>query len=265
MEPLKVVSTQFELVDGDIQENMRRAEALAREVAENEKNVDLMLFSECCLESGMDFSDYEEKLTSTVIAEIEQFWRRMAKTTGIYILAGHVGREQDGAWRNYATCFAPDGTIYAQYAKAHLYMQERGFFKPGDEKVIFDLKGYKIGILICADLGFPEFSRQLALAGANVFAVPSCWGYPHDDLWILCNRLRAAENNAYMVSCNRYGKCGDRFVLGNSMVTNPRGEIIANLGVQPRGYFVANILQEEIERERMGVLWLQWLRPELYQ
>ena len=68
-----------------------------------------------------------------------------------------------------------------------------------------------------------------------------------------------------MVSCNRYGKCGDRFVLGNSMVTNPRGEIIANLGVQPRGYFVANILQEEIERERMGVLWLQWLRPELYQ
>ena len=95
--------------------------------------------------------------------------------------------------------------------------------------------------------------------------MPSCWGYPNDLLWTLCNQLRAAENGCYMVSCNRFGleKSG-RLALGHSMTTSPRGEIIANLGLQRQGYFVTTLYKSEVESERNAVQWLKWLRPELY-
>lgn len=241
---------------------MKRAQHMVEEVMK-EKGVDLMLFPEVCIE-GVDKDSFERLLTEERLEEINEFWRRMAKTSGIHVLAGHIERKGD-VWRNLATCYSPDGRILAEYAKAHLYNTERGFFKAGDERVIFDLNGFSIGIMICADLGFPEFSRALTVEGANVFAVPSCWGYPHDLLWTLCNQLRAAENSAYLVSCNRFGReINGRVALGHSMVTSPRGEIIANLGLQRQGYFVTTIHKSEIELERSTLKWLEWLRPELY-
>ena len=48
------------------------------------------------------------------------------------------------------------------------------------------------------------------------------------------------------------------------MATSPRGEIIANLGLQKEGYFVATLHKSEVELERSEIKWLEWLRPELY-
>ncbi len=262
MGTLRVASVQFPIIDNDFDGNMERAQHMVQEVMK-ENNVDLLLFPEVCIE-GVDKDSFESLLTEARLQAINDFWHRMAKMSGIHILAGHIDRKDD-IWRNLATCYAPDGSILAEYSKAHLYNTERGFFKQGDERVIFNLKGFSIGIMICADLGFPEFSRALAVEGADVFAVPSCWGYPHDLLWTLCNQLRAAENAAYMVSCNRFGKeITGRVALGHSMVASPRGEIIANLGLQRQGYFVATLHKSEIELERNSLKWLEWLRPELY-
>lgn len=262
MSTLRVASVQFPLVDNDFDGNMERAEQMVRQVMK-ETQVDLLLFSELCIE-GVDIKSYEHLLTKQQIDTIDNFWRRMARTSGIHILAGHAVR-RDGVWRNLATCYSPDGGVLAEYAKTHLFNAERDFFKPGDEKTIFHLKGFAIGIMICADLGFPEFSRALAVEGAEVFAVPSCWGYPHDLLWTLCNQLRAAENSCYMVSCNRFGKeKSGRVALGHSMATSPRGEIIASLGLQKQGYFVTTLHKSEVQLERGTIQWLHWLRPELY-
>ncbi|HHY17326.1 MAG TPA: carbon-nitrogen hydrolase family protein [Firmicutes bacterium] len=262
MSTLRVASVQFPLIDNDFTGNMQRAEKMVKQVMK-ESNVDLLLFPEVCIE-GVDKASFETLLTVEQLDEIDKFWRSMAKMSGIHILPGHIAR-RDGVWLNLATCYAPDGSVLAEYAKAHLFNTERGFFKPGDKKVIFKIRDFSIGIMICADLGFPEFSRTMAVEGVDVLAVPSCWGYPHDLLWVLCNQLRAAENSCYLVSCNRFGKeISGRVALGHSMATSPRGEIIANLGLQKEGYFVATLHKSEVELERSEIKWLEWLRPELY-
>jgi predicted amidohydrolase len=262
MSVLRVASVQFPIVDNDFSGNMMRAEKMIKQVMQ-EKDVDLLLFPEVCIE-GVNLPSFETLLTDEQLDEIDNFWRKMAKMSGIHILAGHIAC-RDGTWFNLASCYAPDGNVIAEYAKTHLFNAEREFFKPGDKSVIFKIRDFSIGIMICADLGFPEFSRTMAVQGVDVLAVPSCWAYPHDLLWTLCNQLRAGENGCYLVSCNRLGQeINGRIALGHSMAVSPRGEIIANLGLQKEGYFVANLHKGEVELERGVVKWLEWLRPELY-
>lgn len=265
---LKIAVPQFHMVlprkVHEIYENMERVERQVKKITENENDVDMLLFCEECIDN-VGVQNAKRLLTEDVLQDIESFWKRMATLAGTYITAGHVGREKDW-WRNYATCFAPGGDIVARYAKSHLYFSERDFYKPGDDPLVFDFKGWKVSMLICADLGFPEFSRIMAMRGCELFLAPSSWIYPHDELWILSNRLRAAENMAYFVSANHCGKTPEgTYKLGRSMAVNPRGEIIASNGTQLEGYFVANLDKELVARERAELPWLDWVRPELYR
>lgn len=263
MESLKVASVQFPISDSDINKNMEQAEKMVRLVMK-EEGVDLLLFPELCLE-GVNFKTYEQNLTENVLSKIEEFWLKMANISGIHILAGRAGYKNK-SWSNLSTCFSPDKKILAEYAKTHLYCDERNFFTEGKERVIFTLKGFRIGMMICADLGFPEFSRAMASEGIDLFAVPSCWGYPHDMLWTLCNQMRAAENTCYLVSCNRIGQeFSGRLSVGHSMVTSPSGEILASLGTQKEGYFTYTLKKEYNSSYLPPVDWLKWIRPELYK
>jgi len=264
MEELKVASAQLHLIDNDFEGNM----AVVREMVErvmSENNVDLLLFPEVCVE-GIDTSAAKAaKLTDAKIAEIDSFWREMAQMSGIHILAGRTGKK-NGSWQNLATCYAPDKTILAEYSKIHLYNAERKFYTPGNNRVIFNLKGFRIGVMICADLGFPELSRAMAMDGVDLFAVCSCWGEPHSMMWRLCNQMRAGENSCYLISSNRVGdEVTGRKAIGNSMLVSPSGEVLANLGLTDNGYFTHTI-------QKAGYAsmlppnsdWLDWRRPELY-
>ena len=265
MQYLKVAAAQFHLIDGDLPYNMRQAESMIARVKQ-EKNVDLMVFCEACLDNFGSNQRLLHEYAEADMQAVASFWARMAKEAGFAILAGFLGKNQKGQWQNYAACFTPEGTILGKYAKSHLYMQERDLFIPGDDPVVFTYKGWRIAPLLCADLGFPEFSRIQAYQGVDLFLAPSCWAYPHDTLWRLCNRLRAAENTAYLVSCNRYGpQAGGRLNLGHSMAVNPKGEVIADLGTGEDCYFIANLNKAEIQAERQLCHWLQWVRPGLYK
>lgn len=262
MSTLKVACAQFKLVDNDFDANMHHARNMALKIAEQEKNVDLILFCETCLE-GVDKSFLEANLTAERIAQIEKFWSDLAAETGMHVLAGRVDRRGE-KWYNLATCYAPDGTVLAEYGKTHLYNSERDFMTPGDKRVIFTLKDWRIGLMICADLGFPELSRAMAVDGVDMFAVPSCWGEPHAMLWTLCNQMRAAENGCWLVSCNRIGPELVRNLIGSSMVVSPSGEIMANLGLCDEAYFVHTLTHGCPSGTMQPVGWLDWLRPELY-
>lgn len=257
---LKVSAVQMTVEDGKIETNMEQAERMAKTVAGNEHGVDLLLFHEACLESGTPLEQIDEAKT----AEVAEFWKRLAAETGINILAGRVER-RDGRLYNKATVFAPDGRILADYAKMHLFNQERETMVPGDEKVIFELKGMKIGIMICADFGFPELSRKYASAGVDVLAVTSSWAYPDDDLWVICNQARAAENGIYVVSCDRTGPTSKGLIkVGRSMVCDPDGFILANLVEKTDTYYVQTIYKSEVDKRHTTMKWLEWLRPEVY-
>lgn len=257
---LKVSAVQMTVEDGCLETNMAAAEKMAKRVAENENGVDLLLFHEACLESGTPLDQVDDAMTMKVV----EFWKGLAAETGINILAGRLERQGDKIY-NKGTVFAPDGQILADYAKIHLYNQERETLAPGDEKVIFELNGMKIGIMICADFGFPELSRKYATAGADVLAVTSSWAYPDDDLWVICNQARAAENGIYVVSCDRTGPTSKGVIkVGRSMVCDPDGFILANLVEKTDTYYVQTIYKSEVDKRHQSMRWLEWLRPEVY-
>lgn len=265
METLRVVSAQFETVDGDIEFNMQQAEKMIRKVSA-ETGVDLMLFSEMCLDNFGDATALTRDYTDSEMKAVQDFWRSMAIEAGFALLPGFIERDDAGNLHNSCALFTPDGEVLGKYSKSHLYFEERDYCDPGDDPVVLDYKGWRIAPIICADLGFPEWIRLQTAQSVDLFCVPSCWAYPHDELWILCNRMRAAENTAYLVSCNRYGEePSGRMNLGHSMAVNPKGDIIANLGTAKEAYFIADLDKSLIREERISCQWINWVRPDLYR
>ena len=234
---------------------------MALRIVKSEKDIDLMLFHEGFLEGGTPFDLVDEAMTLRAIA----FWKELAAETGINILAGRVERRSDGNLYNMATVFAPDGSILADYCKMHLYNQERETIVAGDQLGVFELNGMKVGIMICADFGFPELARAYALHGCDVLAVCSSWAYPDDDLWEICNRARSAENGIYCVSCDRTGPTSRGQVkVGRSMCCDPDGFVVANLVEKPDTYFVCTLYKSEVEKRHRDMKWLEWVRPDVY-
>ena len=257
---LKVAGVQVTVHQNDIDGNMVNVEKMAMQVAQNEKDVDLILFHEACLESGTPLEKFD-KATSDRIVE---FWKGIASKTGTNILAGRLERKEDGV-HNKATVYTPSGEVLADYSKIHLYNSERDTIVPGSELGMFELNGMKIGIMICSDFGFPELSRTYAVKGCHVIAVTSSWAYPDDDLWTICNQARSSENGVYVVSVDRVGLASNGVVkVGRSMVCNPDGLIISNLWEKTDTYYVQTIYRDEVEKRHKTMKWLDWLRPDLY-
>ncbi len=100
----------------------------------------------------------------------------------------------------------PNGSIAATYRKIHLFDvsvddgpvdTESARVSPGDTPVVADVDGVRLGLSVCYDLRFPELYRTLALAGAEVLAVPSNFTERTGrDHWEVLLRARAIENGA---------------------------------------------------------------------
>lgn len=168
----------------------------------------------------------------------------VARAGGVTVVAGMFETSPD-AERPFNTLLAvdPDGERLATYRKAHLYdsfgYRESDRMLAGDgQPVVLDVGGFRLGLLTCYDLRFPELARSLIDAGAEVLVVPAAWvrGPLKEDHWLTLLRARAIENTAYVVAA---GQTGPRYV-GRSMVIDPAGVVVAALGEQ-EGWVVAGV------------------------
>lgn len=93
------------------------------------------------------------------------------------VVCGYAERGDDGAVYNSAVVL-DSGGVLADYRKAHLWDREKLFFTPGTGRPpVVETRFGRIGVLICYDLEFPEYTRRIALDGADLIAVPTNW--PH--------------------------------------------------------------------------------------
>ena len=116
------------------------------------------------------------------------------------------------------------------YRKIHLFNTETLWFSPGNTPLpVINIKGMKIGIMICFDWFFPEASRTLALKGAQVIAHPANLVLPYCQAAMV---TRCLENRAFAVTANRIGteKRGeDEFTFtGASQITSFDGKILSS-------------------------------------
>jgi predicted amidohydrolase len=181
---------------------------------------------------------------------------------------GMLERAPGEAYRAYNTAvlLGPDGRRLAVYRKVHLYDafngRESERVAPGRETPpVAETALGAIGLQVCYDIRFPEWSRLLALAGAELIVIPTSWvsGPMKEEHWITLSRARAIENVCYVIAADQVQP--DR--VGRSLIIDPMGAVVAD-GAEEAGLVVAEIDVARVRRVREKNPSLQHRRPDLY-
>ncbi|TLP58089.1 MULTISPECIES: carbon-nitrogen hydrolase family protein [Pseudomonas] len=196
--------------------------------------------------------------SALAVAEIAQAQR-------IAIVYGYPEQAGDGALYNSVQLIDAQGRSLCNYRKTHLFgTLDRAMFSPGaDHFPVVELDGWKVGMLICYDIEFPENARRLALAGAELILVPTANMAPYDFVCQVTVRSRAQENQCYLVYANYCGAEGDIHYCGQSSIVGPDGSQLA-LAAQEPGLLLADIERERVARGREAFPYLADLRQDLH-
>jgi predicted amidohydrolase len=187
----------------------------------------------------------------------------LAACNGAAVLYGYPEREGRRIY-NSAQLIDGSGRSIANYRKTHLYGRwERRVFTPGEALVTARVAGLRIGILICYDVEFPEAVRALALAGAELVAVPTALVQPFDVVARTLVPARAMENQLYVAYAGLCGSEGELGYCGLSCIVGPDGRDLARAGRRP-GLFCAAIDSAAIAASRRLNPYLRDRRPGLY-
>jgi predicted amidohydrolase len=180
--------------------------------------------------AGSDVSAFAEPVDGPFATELA----RVAAERGTTVVAGmfECGEDPDRPWNTVLV----RGDDEAAYRKIHLYdsfgYRESDRLTAGPvEPTVVDVRGWRVGVMTCYDLRFPELARLLVDRGAEVLVVPSAWvaGDRKADHWRTLARARAIENTVFVAAA---GQPGPRYT-GRSLVVDPLGDVLAEAGDGP--------------------------------
>lgn len=156
----------------------------------------------------------------------------LAQRHGLAIVYGYPEHNPHGKPYNAAQCIAADGQRVANYRKTHLFGDiDRAQFSPGPQaSAVFAWNGWRLGLLICYDIEFPEPARGLALQGADALLVPTANMIAFDEVQRVLLPARALENRVFVAYANACGREGDTSYGGLSTVCGPMGAVLAQGG-----------------------------------
>jgi len=212
---------------------------------------DLVVFPEAFArdfgEAGSDVSPYAEPLDGPFATEVAGVARDRRTT----VVAGMFEQSTDPA-RPFNTLVVR-GAAEASYRKVHLYdsfgYRESDRLMAGPiAPVVVEVGGWQVGLMTCYDLRFPELTRRLVDAGAELVVVPAAWvaGPRKVHHWRTLLTARAIENTVYVAAV---GQPAPRYT-GHSMVVDPLGEVVAETGPGDAGEPVA--VTAEVDRTTLA-------------
>jgi predicted amidohydrolase len=157
--------------------------------------------------------------------------RDIAKTNGIALVFGYPELVGESV-ANSAVLISADGDILLNYRKSHLFGDiDRSMFKCiGGGFALAEMNGFKIGLLICYDIEFPEPARRIALAGADVLLIPTAQMEPYEQVAKHVIPARAYENQIYVAYANHSGSDDGLNYIGLSSICGPDGAVLAAAG-----------------------------------
>lgn len=184
---------------------------------------------------GPDWLDHAQSLHGPFVRALAE----IAAELGIHLVAGLLelvpGDEERVA--NTLVAVDPAGEVVAHYRKMHLYdafgMRESDRIVAGpiwtaENAPLFAFGGFTVGLQTCYDVRFPEVTRQLVDAGADLILLPSEWvrGPLKEHHWRTLVTARAIENTVYVAAADHAPPVG----AGNSMVVDPMGVELVTVG-----------------------------------
>lgn len=219
------------------EELIRHAAAGGAEYVQTPENTAIMELEKDRLLSAIEVEEKAEPLKRL---------QALANELGIWLHIGSLGMKlASGKVANRSYLISPEGEIVARYDKLHMFdvdlaggesYRESRTFDPGAKAVLAELPWGRLGLSICYDLRFPALYRALAMAGADMIAVPAAFtkqtGEAH---WRILLRARAIETGAYVLAACQGGLHENRrATYGHSMVVSPWGEVLAEAGENPQ-------------------------------
>lgn len=297
MDRIKVSTAQFEHKSADKSYNLSIIEDLSRKAAAEGSNV--IAFHECSI-TGYTFARH---LSKSAMLELAEFipsgpsllnLTAIAKQYDIIVLAGLFEKDKnDNIYKAYV-CVDKNGLV-AKYRKLHPFINPH--ITPGESYCIFDIHGWKCGILICYDNNIIENVRATRLLGADIIFMPHVTmctpstrpgaGFVDRKLWK--NRdanptalrlefdgmkgrawlmkwlpARAYDNGVYVVFSNPIGMDDDQLKNGCSMIIDPFGDIVAECRSFDDSFTTATVTPEKLTQAG-GYRYIQARKPELYK
>ncbi len=197
----------------------------------------------------------------------------IARATRLWLHLGSLAVAlPDGRYANRSVLFRPDGSIAATYDKIHLFdatlpgmreYRESATYAGGDSAVVTEAGGVRLGLTICYDVRFPALHRALAVAGAEIISVPAAFTVPTGEAhWEVLLRARAIETGCYVIAAAQAGQHQNgRATWGHSMIIDPWGKILGQLGGEGAGVLVADIDLKAVAEARGRVPALANAKP----
>ena len=200
---MQVASIQLSVVENDKKATVDKAVECIRRA----RGADLFILPELWNVGFMSFDRYVSEaedrngMTLTTL-------RSVAKELKAFLHTGSFVEREGDKHFNSSYLLSPQGDILANYRKIHLFgynSKETQILNHGNQVIVADTPLGKLGLATCYDLRFPELFRRMVEKGAELFLVCSAWPYPRLEHWIMLNRVRALENQCFLVSSNSVG------------------------------------------------------------
>lgn len=216
----------------DVPSALRALDGVAAQARES--GADVLVCPEMSLTGYLLGADRIAALAEPAEGPLLQAVAGTARRHGIAIVGGWPCATA-GRPHNAVAFIAADGKLLNTYAKTHLFGDaDRAQFTAGPELPgVFAYRGWRLGLLICFDVEFPEPVRHLALQGADAVLVPTANMRAFDEVPTLLVPARACENRVYLAYANACGRECTTEYGGLSTVAGPLGTVLAQANRNP--------------------------------
>jgi predicted amidohydrolase len=296
MNDIKIATVQFENKSGDKEYNLGVIADITKKATAEGANV--VAFHECSV-TGYTFARHLSREQMLDIAEFVpdgpsvRRLQAIAAENNVTVLAGLFEKDKDNNLHKPYLAVDKSGLI-AKHRKIHPFINPN--LTPGNAYTVFELYGWKCGILICYDNNVIENVRATALLGADIifmphvtmctpstrpgagFVDPKLWENRHKDptslraefdglkgrAWLMkWLPARAYDNGVYAVFSNPIGMDDDQLKNGCSMILDPFGDIIAECRKLDNDFVIATITEEKLKQSG-GYRYRKARKPDLY-
>ena len=297
MDTIKIATAQFEHKSGDKNYNLNIIESLTATAAH--QGAVAVAFHECSI-TGYTFARH---LSTNQLLDLAEYipggssitrLTEIADKYNVAVLAGLFERDATGKVYKAYVCVDKNG-LAAKHRKLHPFIHPD--ITPGNAYTIFDLQGWKCGILICYDNNIIENVRATSLLGADIifmphvtmctpsprpgagFVDPALWENREKDPdslrrefngmkgreWLMkWLPARAYDNAVYAIFSNAIGMDDDQLKNGCSMIIDPFGEVIAEC-TQLGNDVVTAVIEQDKLLNAGGYRYKKARRPDLYK
>jgi predicted amidohydrolase len=196
--------------------------------------------------------------------------RQAAREAGIWVHLGSLAllSETGEKLLNRGVVIDDAGEIRATYDKIHLFdvdlptgesWRESAAYERGGRAVVVETPAGALGLSICYDLRFAALYQALSNEGANILSIPAAFTVPTGEAhWHVLMRARAIEAGAWVVAAAQVGRHEDgRTTYGHSLVVDPWGKVVLDMGGEAPGVGFAEIDQAMVDevRRRLPAIW----------